>query len=47
MKPVKSPSRATALIIKKQIRKNEKNHTCLLFCPGSIRGKNATKQGKI
>jgi len=44
MKPVKSPSRATALIIKKQIRKNEKNTIGNLIWPRHFGSKNTVKQ---
>jgi hypothetical protein len=46
-KPIKSPSRATALLIKKAIRKNENNRLSHPFQPSNFRRKGAAKSVRI
>jgi hypothetical protein len=46
-KPIKSPSRATALLIKKAKRKNEKDNTCSLIWPRHFSSQVPAKQKTI
>ena len=47
MKPIKSPSRATALLIKKAKRKHENDITCNLIWPRHFSRQNSIEPPKI